>query len=330
MTAISKFSLSDLALLSWLLESPEKRFAIVFEISGGISLWERLERSEDDGLWSTRRISSSKPTHSDIDTLERFGGKMKFRDYTLREAGLVEMIRPTAVKTGEKERFDQFVSDVRVGPRWNGMPSWSDNGILVLPTAAAAEWWETTGKARYDKLFAKYQEKKAKAASTERVAVFGLRSTYSVASYDGVHAKEKGRASIAAGLISDVVPKWKGVRPAFSAVVVRETDTRFYIRAAKRLSNANLSPESTRSVPVEHWVSKEYLLLDNASELDIAKLRAFDEEVSGDYVVMRDRAIDAMVPALAAAFDRSDQKAAEIDGTFGDLLAALRRKSEEK
>jgi hypothetical protein len=329
MTAISKFSLSDLALLSWLLESPEKRFAIVFEISGGIFLWERLERSEDDGLWSTRRISSSKPLYADIETLERFGGKMKFRDYALRDAGLVEMVRANVEKTGEKDRFDKYISDIRVAPRWNGMPPWGANCVLVLPTASAAEWWESIGRARYDKLFAKLQEKKARVASNERVAVFGLRSTYGVAAYDGVHAREMGRASLAAGLVSDIVPKWKGMRPSFSAVVVRETDTRFYIRAAKRLSNANLSPESTRSVPVEHWVSKEYLLLDNASELDIAKLRAFDEEVSGDYVVMRDRAIDAMVPALAAAFDRSDQKAAEIDGTFGDLLAALRRKSEK-
>lgn len=321
MEPISKFSLSDLALLSWLIEVPERRFAIVNPLSGAISLWERIELGED-GLWSFDKVSSFRPTP---EIHERFGGKMKFREYTLQKSGLIEMVRALAVDKSEKARFNDYVSDIRVPKRWNGDTVWG-SGVLVLPTSAAPEWWESVGRPRYEKLIEKISEKKAVAAAKERVAVFGLRAKYSVDSYEGIHAAQAGFASMAAGIVSEIVPKWKGVRPAFSAVVVRETETRCYIRDAKRISNVHLNPQTTATVPVESWISKEYLLLDNATEVDIAKLKTFDEGVCTDYVEMRDRTIDAMVPALVEALRRGDQKSAEIDGTFADMLADIRSK----
>lgn len=322
MEPISKFTLSDLALLSWLIEAPERRFSIVYPLSGKMSLWERTERGED-GLWSFDMISSGRPSR---ETLDRFGGKMKFREYTLQKAGLVEMFRSGSANKDERARFNAHVSDVRVPERWDGSPFWGSDSVLVLPTAAAQDWWNSVGRPRYEKLIAKVSEKRAAVAAKERVAVFGCRARYRPDPYDGVHAAQAGFASMAAGEVSKIIPKWEGMRPAFCAVIVRETDTRCYIREARRLSNVHLNTQTTGTVPFESWISKEYLLLDHATEADIAKLKTFDEGVVTDYAEMRDRTIDAMVPALVDALRRGDQKAAEIDGMFADMLATIRSK----
>ncbi|WP_327210004.1 hypothetical protein [Rhizobium leguminosarum] len=324
MTAISKLSLQDLAFLSWLLESPEKRFALFYKAGGGLKLFERVVRREEDGLWTVARISSKTPKREDAPTLERFGGKLNLSEYPLRNAGLLVTYDAGKLMGDEKQRYREYLSDIWI------TGSWSDNAVLARPSPTAAEWWETTGRARYDKLFARFQEKKAALATKERIAVFGLRARYRVGAYEGVHAKTTGRGSLAAGVVAEIAPKWTGVRPAFSATVVRETETRLYVRDAQRISDLGLSPETTRGAVPEYWVSKEYLILDHATEADVEKLRAFDEDVLTDFAAMRDKLVDTMVPALVEALDRSDQKAAEIDGMFSDMLAALRRKTEQK
>ena len=72
-------------------------------------------------------------------------------------------------------------------------------------------------------------------------------------------------------------------------------------------------------------MTEQGLDVDNATEADIARLKAFDEGIEQDYAEMRDRLVDDMVPVMLAALERTAQKSAEIDGTFKELIASMRK-----
>lgn len=312
-------NLQELALVRWLLASPEKRFAMFYSDPGTVVLFEREQIRDEDGLWTVRRIHYANPRPEDDATVESFGGKIKLDPWNLRNAGLVATSAVASGFEDERKRFKDYTADIWISGKW------SFNATLVTLTAEAAGWWEKTGCARYDKLFAKRQEKKAEAAANERVAVFGLRTAYKGKSYGGVHAEAVGRVSEIIGMAAGVVPKWRGVRPAFSAVITRETETRYYIRDEKKLTAAYLPTQGGSGRNVERYIDKEYLILDRATETDIARLKTFDAGIEGDYAEMRDKLIDDMVPVMLAALERTAQKSAEIDGTFEELVASMRK-----
>lgn len=313
-----KPNLQELALVRWILESPEKRFAMFYNDPGTVILYERDKLRDEDGRWTVRRIHYANPRPEDDATIESFGGKLKMDPYGLRNAGLM-LTSPVATNFDhERKRFNEYTADIWIEGNW------PYNAVLGTLTEAAAEWWEKSGRARYDKLIAKKQEAKAHAAANERVAVFGLNAAYKGKSYAGLHADAVGRVSEIIGLASGVAPKWRGMRPAFAAVITRETETRYYLREERRLTGAYLPAEGGAGRNVERYIDKQYLILDHASEADIARLKAFDEGIEQDYTEMRDKLVDDMVPVMLAALERTAQKSAEIDGTFEELIASMR------
>ncbi len=312
-------NLQELALVRWLLETPEKRFAMFHSDIGTVILYEREQIREEDGLWTVRRIHYANPRPEDDATIESFGGKLKMDPWNLRNAGLVVTSAVASGLDDERKRFNEYTADIWIPGKW------PFNATLGTLTAEAADWWEKIGRARYEKLFAKKEQKKAEAAANERVAVFGLETAYKGKSYGGVHADAVGRVSEILGLAAGVVPKWRGMRPAFSAVITRETDTRYYIRDEKKLTAAYLPTQGGIGRNVERYVDKEYLILDHATAADIARLQAFDAGIEQDYAEMRDKLVDDMVPVMIAALERTGQKSAEIDGTFAELLASMRK-----
>jgi hypothetical protein len=318
-----KGNLQELAFIGWMLESPEKRFATFFSRSGGVSLFERALQRED-GLWTVRRISGLDPRPEDGETLARFGGRLKLDEYGLRNAGLVATASAATTSAEERMRFESYLADINLdGGRW------VYNSVLATLTPKAAEWWESEGKARYERQLAKLHDKKAAEKAKERVAVFGVRQTYDGTEYAGTHAGTVGRVGEILGIANSIVPKWRGMRPAFSAVIVRETETRYYIRDAKKLTGAYLLVEGAMTRNNDgRYVDKDKLILDNATDADIARLRAFDDTVSEEYSEMRDKLLDDLVPVLLNAIERNVQKSAEIDGTFAEMLAAMTKNKE--
>jgi hypothetical protein len=312
-------NLQELALVRWILEAPGKRFAMFYNDPGTVVLHERDQLRDEDGLWTVRRIHYANPRPEDDETIASFGGKLKMDPYGLRNAGLMVTSAVATNFDHERKRFKEYTADI-----WTP-GNWPYNAVLGTLTDAAAEWWEKTGRARYDKLVAKKQQQKAQAAANERVAVFGVKTTYKGKSYGGIHADAVGRVNEIIGLASGVVPKWRGMRPAFAAVITRETDTRYYIREERKLTGAYLPTQGGIGRNVERYIDKDCLILDNATEADIARLKSFDEGIEQDYAEMRDKLIDDMVPVMLAALERTAQKSAEIDGTFEELIASMRK-----
>lgn len=312
-------NLQELALVRWLLGAPEKRFAMFHSDPGTVVLYEREQIREEDGLWTVRRIHYANPGPEDDATIESFGGKFKMDPWNLRNAGLVVTSAVASGFEDERKRFRDYTADIWIPGKW------PFNATLGTLTADAAEWWETAGRPRYEKLIAKKREAKAEAAANERVAVFGAEMAYKGKSYSGIHAEAVGRVQEIIGMASGVVPKWRGMRPAFAAVITRETDTRYYIREERKLTDAYLPAEGGIGRNVERYIDKKYLLLDHATEADIARLKTFDAGIEQDYVEMRDTLVDNMVPVMLAALERSAQKSVEIDETFKELIASMRK-----
>jgi len=322
-------SLQELALVRWLLGDREKRFAMFFSETGTVVLYERVSIREEDGLWSVRKIHHANPRPEDDETVASFGGKLKVHEDGLRNAGLIVTSAHASGFPEVRKRFADYVSDISIPGNALNPGRWPHNAVLGTLTDDAAEWWETTGRPRYEKLHAKLAEKKKEAAARERVAVFGARRNYEAGAYGGEHAATVGRIREIVGIAAGVVPVWRGMRPAFSAIIVRETETRYYVRDVKYLSSVWLRPEGGHGRNVEQYIDKERLILDNATADDIARLQAFDAEMTSDYTAMRNRLVDELVPALSAALDRKAQKDAEIDGTFDELLSSLKAKKRE-
>lgn len=311
-----KPTLSEAALVEWILGDPKKRFAVHYRNSGGIHLCERTVRRED-GRWEFRRIGGVDPSLEDQPVVARFGGKLKFDPHGLQVAGLAEVSAAATSWPDERKRYETLTADL-----YRPTP-WSYDSAIVTLTTAAADWWAEKGKAAHGKMLAKLEEKKSAAAANERVAIFGARQGYGGGRYSGLHADVAGLGEII-GKAESIVPKWTGMRPAFSAVIVRETETRFYLRDAQKLTNAYLRTEGGIGRNAESYIEKKYLILDNATAADIARLKAFDEEIQSDYVAMRESLIDEMVPVLIASMARHEQKAAEIDGTFKEMMESIR------
>lgn len=308
---------SEAALIEWLLEAPEKRFAIHYRNSGGIHLCERATMRED-GKWEFRRISGADPASPDKPVVDRFGGKLKLDPHNLRMAGLVIVAAAATTWPDEKERFAQLTSDLY------RPTAWQYDCAIVVPSTTAKDWWEAKGSVALEKFVAKREEKKRAAAALERVGVFAVRREYGIAPYKGMRIDLEGRLAEATQTALAVVPRWAGVRPAFSAVIVRETETRYYIRDIVQLTTANLKIDGGMGSNTERYIDKSFLLLDHATEAEIAKLKAFDDEIVADYEAMRDKLVNELVPGILNAMDHKAQKAAEIDGTFHDMMAALR------
>lgn len=312
-----KPTLSEASLVGWILDDPEKRFAIHYRNSGGVHLCERTVQ-RDDGKWEIRRISGSNPSPEDAPAVDKFGGKLKFDPHNLKVAGLAGVSAAATQWPDERKAYEAFIEGIHRPTQW------SYDAAIVTLTPAAAAWWESKGRSAQEKLLAKIAQKKAAAAAKERVAVFGCRQNYRAGRYEGQHAHTIGRIAQIVGIAEGVVPKWKGMRPAFSAVITRETETRYYLRDVVNLTDANLRIEGGIGSNVERYIEKNYLLIDNATPEEIARLKAFDDDIRTDYVELRDRVVDEMVPVLIAALERKDQKEAEIDGRFGELVASLR------
>ena len=311
-----KPTLSEAALVEWILGDPEKRFAVHYRNSGGIHLCERTVQRQD-GRWEFRRISGVDPSLEDQSVVARFGGKLKFDPRGLHVAGLAEVSAAATSWSDERKRYEALTADL------HRQTPWSYDSAIVTLTAAAAGWWEKNGKPAHEKMLAKLEERKAAAAANERVAVFGIRQGYGGGRYSGQYA-DVARLGEIIGKAESIVPKWAGTRPAFSAVIVRETETRFYLRDARKLTDAYLRTEGGIGRNAESYIDKKYLILDNATAADVERLKAFDEEIQSDYVAMREKLIDEMVPVLIASLDRHQQKSAEIDGTFKEMMESLR------
>jgi hypothetical protein len=312
-------NLQELALVRWILESPGKRFAMFYDEPGTVILYERDKLRDEDGLWNVRRIHYANPRPEDDVTIESFDGKLKMDPYGLRNAGLIQTSAVATTFADERKRFKDYTSDIWIPGNWG------HNAVLGTLTEAAAEWWEKTGRAQYEKLFAKRQAKKAKAAENERVAVFGVTTTYKGKPYCGIHKDAVGRVNEIIGIASGMAPKWRGMRPSFAAVITRETETRYYLRDERKLTGAYLPVEGGIGRNVERYIDKQHLILDHATEADIARLSSFDEGVEQDYAEMRDKLVDGMIPVMMAALERTEQKSAEINDMFGDLLASMRK-----
>jgi hypothetical protein len=313
-----KPTLPEASLVEWILGDPEKRFAIHYSNTGGIHLCERTKQNAD-GRWEFRRISGADPSPEDKPVVERFGGKLMFNPHNLNLAGLVEVLPAATSWPDVRKRFDEVAAGLF------RQRSWQYDSSIVILTPAAATWWEEKGRAAQEKFLAKRAAKKAEMAAKERVGVFGGRAKFYGDKYQGKYADGVGRVLELIGKAASVAPQWSGVRVAFSAVITRETATRYYLRDIVNLTSANLRPDGGYGSNVEQYIEKKFLILDNATPEDIARLVEFDKGINADYTAVREKLIDDLIPALLATYERSEQKAAEIDGTFFDLLDTLKK-----
>nr|WP_250807040.1 hypothetical protein [Neorhizobium tomejilense] len=282
-------SFAPLALVDWLLESPSTRFVIRDED------W----RGNDTHIYEVRdgdavRIASSMGNSGEPDFLDRLGGKVGFDLESLRQSNVLQNNRSDAVaKNGaEKNGYKEFLNSIGVTVSDPGY-----NRIYRVGNHTAA-WWEESGKARFVKLKEKRDEERARA---NRIIVVGAKCTISPV----IDPDKKKLLPVGFKL---PMPSIRITRPSHTATVVKETDTRIYVRDVQRIRPAMGFEAREESVikgkEPNQYIERESLMVDGVRSATPRNIIDADAERVADYHAACKTTLDAVLEPLLALHAR--------------------------
>ncbi len=304
----------ELSLLGWLAEDPKNRFAIASDHS--FACYEK-QAPREDGLRPVRKLADFQKD-ADSDALKVwFGGKIAWKAGALLDEGCFvrHVMLGTAFKNDDRELFKAAVADVYIPGSWNL------SSAYIGVTDAGIEWWKSTGSELHASLLEKIAARREKDRAAERRAVFGW-----VMHFDR-KIPERIQDMLPQGMELPL-PRLSGLRPMFTARIVRETSDRFYVEDVQPLNRASslIVTLGVRTHGKHQYVDRDRLMLDHASQADAAALLEFDQSQQEDHTDRCLRAADELEPIIRRYIAGAVQNEAEHADRMRELLDSLASK----
>lgn len=301
----------ELSLLGWLAEDPANRFAMASEYT--FACYEK-QAPREDGLRSVRKLADFQ-NDADSDALkEWFGGKIAWKAGALLEDAFFvrHLMLGSAFKKDDRELFQRAVADVYIPGSWNL------SSAYIGVTDAGIEWWKSTGAELHASLLAKIGAKREKERASERRAVFGW-----VMNFDR-KTPERIQDMLPQGMELPL-PRLSGLRPMFTARIVKETPDRFYVEDVQALNRASslIASLGVRTHGKHQYVDRDCLMLDHASQSDADALLAFDLSQQEDHSDRCRRAAEKLEPIIRRYIAGAVQNEAEHADRMRELLKQL-------
>lgn len=122
------------------------------------------------------------------------------------------------------------------------------------------------------------------------------------------------------------LPKLSGLRPMFSAVIVRETADRLYIEEFQPIDHASsiIASVAVKVQGTRRYVERGRLMLDHASPSDVLALAEFDRRQQDDHTERCRRAAEELLPIIRRYIDGAVQNEAEHADRIRELLDRLK------
>ncbi|NTF17931.1 hypothetical protein G6L37_05910 [Agrobacterium rubi] len=300
----------ELALAGWLAADPGNRFAM----AGGryFACYEKLPPRQD-GKRPVAKIGDWEKTGQAASLKVWFGGTIGCKPSRLADLGYFSVYAMLGT-VGRNDRilFQEAVADIHIPGSWN-----LDSRYIAL-TASGEAWWAAEGREAHAAALDKIAAASARAKAAERRAVFGW-----VAGFDR-YLPEDLENQLPRG-VEVPLPKLRGVRPMVSAIIVRETAERYYVRDVRpiRQGESLTAHVGVREHNREHYIEKDRILLDHASDAAIASLALFDREQQQDHNERCRRAAEELIPILRRHAEAVVQNEAAHDDRLRDLLKGL-------
>jgi hypothetical protein len=302
---------ADLVILKWLAEGQGNRLVAAVSTLGGTRSVEYFET-----VPGAAEFNALSPAGLDrLDWRQFLFGKGKIDLYGLAFEGFAWYVSRDGYPVNTDRSLDDVKSDKSFagGALANFRQVSSRIYSIAGITSAGAQWWEAVGSALFEKLLA---AKRAKQASVERRVVFGKTLPLPV--------------NIPARLAEQLpdgyrieIPRQSVKRPCVHAVVVRETEKRLYVRDVVEFSKDIYTRGMVISDGNEHWIDREYVMVDGVGLSGVAKLAEFDREFASEYDDVVSRFVEQVIPLVRQMSDRNLQNGVRHEEMLGDLLAEI-------
>ncbi|MCS4088852.1 hypothetical protein [Rhizobium sp. BK176] len=308
----SLFNLRQLSLVAWLLDAPSGTRRFMIDTGKTRKFYETGAPRAEDGLLPVSAFHPDEKSDIAKAARDEFGGSFKFDPWDLFKAGILGRYeRRYPNMAASTVSFEDKVADIYIPGKWN-----LGSVYYEIGNDWAREWYAQSGKARREKLLAALREKEA---ATRRRAVFGR-----MVSIQPIITKELA-AVLPAGY-HFTLPSHSVLRPCMVATIVAETEKRFKVRDAATMTGGRIAKWGmTTEVGREEYVERELLMLDNATDADIAKLVAFDEEYALEVNEIGKSVCEEIMPIIARMAARVEQKKGQHGDMLADLLASLKK-----
>lgn len=162
-------------------------------------------------------------------------------------------------------------------------------------------------------------ENKSTDSESRRLAVFGWEMNYDRKVPENVSDLLPPRMELP-------LPRLSGLRPMFSAVIVRESADRLYIEDFQPIDQASsiIASVAVKMQKTSRYVDRSRLMLDHASPADVRALAEFDRRQQDDHTQRCQRAVEEMLPIIRRYIDGSVQNEAEHADRIRELLEKLK------
>lgn len=299
------FSFSQLALMNWLLEKPDRFISISTYSSASKDLY-FYEAQVDPASGKTtgtmayplQNYRNPNAKKLNVEFLKQIGGKANIDLTRLHHEGMV-----TGHSTFSSSEFSRtFFSRVEMGEYVNGQR-------FDLPTRIMARFWAQEGKKAYEEQLAAIQQK---AADVRRKIVIGRNLEFKP--YIPKELENRWPTGLALPY-----PKVSKTRPLFSATVTKVTPTRVYIEDLVQLSN-NKDYYTVKGREPNLYVEWTDVIADYADDLLIEKLLNLDNEFQEDVTRISTETVTQMLPLVTNIDSRFKQKEAEHDDMLKDIV----------
>lgn len=315
--------LQDLALVGWLCERPEERFAVVTGAGehAMFKLYERVE-SLGDGTFKLVVLTDYQTEQAAVETKASFGGSIRWNSRALAAEGHVLRSDHDRRAGDDHKPFEQAARDLRPSPDW---PDGSH--FVVLSGARTLFWWQATGRPLYEAMLADLSERKARADARRRRGVFGK-----VVGYD-----RKVPEALADSLPQGVeipLPRLNAMRPLCTADIVRTTATRFIVKNVEPFDGNSVFTSSlvVKKVGDETYIERDHLMVDWATHEDVEAVRSFDESRQREHYDRCREAASKIVPLMREEIERDAQESRRHLNDLTKLLSSikLRRETDDR
>jgi hypothetical protein len=308
----SLFNLRQLSLVAWLLDAPAGTRRFMIDTGKTRKFYETGAPRAEDGLLPVSAFHMDEKNEVAKAARDEFGGSFKFDPWDLFKAGILSSHeRRYPNMPASALSFEDKVADIYIPGKWN-----LGSVYYEIGNDWVREWYVQKGKARREKLLTAIREKEA---ATRRRAVFGR-----MVSIQPTVSKEL--ASILPADYRFELPSHRVLRPCMVATIVGESEKRFKIRDTETMTGRQIPKWGmTTEVKNEEYVDRELLMLDHATDVDIAKLAAFDEEYVREVEAIGKEVCDEIVPIVARMAARVEQKKGQHSDMLADLIASLKK-----
>lgn len=306
------FNLRQLSLVAWLLDAPAGTRRFMVDTGKVRKFYETGEPRAEDGLLPVKAFHDKDITDAAKAARAEFGGSFKFDPWDLFKAGILgRHERRYPNMAASTVSFEDKVADIYIAGKWN-----IGSVYYEIGSDWVRDWYTQKGMARREKLLTALREKEA---ATRRRAVFGR-----MVSIQPTITKEL--ASVLPVGYHFTLPSHNVLRPCMVATIISETDKRFKVRDAATMNGGRISKWGmTTEVGREEYVDRELLMLDNATDADIAKLAAFDDEYVREVHEIGKSVCEEIMPIIARMAARIEQKKGQHSDMIADLLASLKK-----